>query len=58
MTLNRPPVNALSKDLLVNLADTFNTADKDRNVHGVLVTSALNGGVFSGGLHIPEICNK
>ena len=58
LRLNNPPVNGLSKDFLINLADSFKKAEEDTSVRGILLSSALNGKVFCGGLHIPDLCNK
>jgi enoyl-CoA hydratase len=53
VTLDRPPVNALSGQLLVELSDTFRDLDRDTEVRAVVVSGA--GHVFSAGVDIREL---
>jgi len=51
VSLNRPKVNALSYDLLVEYERAIDELELDGECSGILLSSALNG-VFSGGLDV------
>ena len=53
LTLNRPPANAFTSDLLTDLRVACETADKDEGVCAIVVTGA--GAFFSGGLDLRQV---
>jgi enoyl-CoA hydratase/carnithine racemase len=53
--LNRPPVNALTLDMLKELVGALKRAAADENVRAVLLTSALPAR-FSAGLDLRDVC--
>ena len=53
VTLNRPKVNAQNTALLQELADTFEVAQKDEAVKGILFKG--EGKCFSAGLDLQEV---
>ena len=54
VTMNRPPVNSLNLELLLELRQAIDGLDEDPNMHGfVLASSSKN--VFSAGLDIQEM---
>ncbi|MEM4700118.1 MAG: enoyl-CoA hydratase/isomerase family protein [Candidatus Nezhaarchaeales archaeon] len=56
ITLNRPPLNVMNTEMLIELADAFRAADADPSVSVIVVTGA--GRAFSAGAdvadHLPE----
>src|SRR5580704_2177333 len=52
LTLNNPPVNAISAPLAAQLLEQIEAADADESVRAVVVTGA--NGLFSGGADINE----
>jgi enoyl-CoA hydratase/carnithine racemase len=55
--LNRPPVNALTLDMLKGLVGALKRAAVDENVRAVLLTSALPAR-FSAGLDLRGVCGE
>ena len=53
--LNRPPVNALTLDMLKGLVGALKRAAAEENVRAVLLTSALPAR-FSAGLDLRDVC--
>ena len=53
LVLNRPPVNAMSIEVLAELGDTLDGLEADDSVKAIVVSSAL--GLFSAGLDLKEI---
>ena len=52
VTLNRPPVNALSSELLSDIKDIFNILEKDADLRVIILNSNLNH--FSAGADLKE----
>ena len=52
VTLNRPPVNALSRDVRVAMIDAFDALEADPNVRAIVLTA--KGKVFCAGADIKE----
>nr|XP_039272150.1 enoyl-CoA delta isomerase 1, mitochondrial-like isoform X1 [Styela clava] len=58
MLLNNPPVNSLSSDFLVTATKVIKDAEENPDVRGILLTSKLDGQMFSGGLNILDLYQK
>ncbi|MGC8738013.1 MAG: enoyl-CoA hydratase/isomerase family protein [Candidatus Hydrogenedens sp.] len=54
VTLNRPKANALSRELLIEIYNAIEEAEKDPNVRAVIITGG-DGKFFAAGADIPTI---
>ena len=57
ISLENPPVNLLSRDVLRTLKHSFDTLPDRTDVEGVILTSGKNG-IFTGGLDIFELYGR
>ena len=56
LSLDRPPVNAINHDLIIELTDTLNNFQGDDNIKGIILTG--QPGCFSAGLDIVDLFPK
>ncbi len=54
--LNRPKVNALNREMVVQLSNTLNSLKEDRETEGVILTGLP--GIFSGGLDVIDLYDR
>ncbi|MET4705176.1 enoyl-CoA hydratase-related protein [Frigoribacterium sp. UYMn621] len=54
VTLNRPPVNAVSAQMQIDLIDAFSQLSEDRQVHAVVLAGAGDR-AFCGGIDLKEL---
>ncbi|NOZ08917.1 MAG: enoyl-CoA hydratase/isomerase family protein [FCB group bacterium] len=54
--LNRPKVNAITREMVISLSDTLNSLKEDRETRGVILTGLP--GVFSGGLDVIDLYKR
>lgn len=55
---NNPPANLFDREYLTAATNTMKSIDQDESIRGVIMTSKLDGKIFSAGLNIYDMYQK
>jgi Delta3-Delta2-enoyl-CoA isomerase len=55
LRMHRAPANSLSMEMMQAISDAIQTAESDKKIQSLILTSSLTNGIFSAGLELTEL---